>query len=85
MSDRLRKALLIVAGIIILALAILLTIQSIYLIRLEYDAQIAQFGFYKDDIHVLEYRYQIITPLCLIGAVLSYLGGGSAAFVGVMS
>lgn len=85
MSNKLGKALVIIVGIAILVLAILLTIQTVYLFRLEYDAQIAQFGFYKDDIHVLEYRYQIITPLCLFGAVLSYLGGGAATFIGIMS
>ena len=76
--------LLTVIGLIILAVGILCVIQGIWIYKLEYNAQIAEIGYYKEDIHILEYKYQLMQTLTSIGGVIGLIPGLVVGGIGVI-
>ena len=76
--------LLFVIGLILLAVVVLCIIQGIWIYRLEYSTQIAEIGYYKEDIHILEYKYQLMQTLTSLGGVVGLIAGLIAGGIGVM-
>lgn len=76
--------LLLLVGLIILAAGIICVIQGVWLYRLEYNAQIAEIGYYKEDIHILPYKYQLMQGITGGCAAMGLLGGFITGGLGVL-
>ena len=76
--------LLLVLGLIILAAGILCVIQGVWIYKLEYNAQIAEIGYYKEDIHILPYKYQVMqgvtSGFAAMGLLVGVITGGLGIF-----
>jgi len=70
-----KKVLFFIVGLLLIALGALLITQAIYLGNLDHTLQIAQNGFYKDDVTVLSFGQRAAQITCWIGGVLSALFG----------
>ena len=76
--------LLFVVGLILLAVGVLCIIQGIWIYKLEYNAQIAEIGYYKEDIHILPYKYQLMQGVTGGFAALGLIGGVVSGGLGVL-
>ena len=71
-------------GVLLLALGIICIIQCVWLYKLEYNTQLAEIGYYKEDIHILAYRYQLMGTLVTIGAVVGLIAGAVVGGMGAI-
>ena len=76
--------LLFVIGLTLLAVGVICIIQGIWIYKLEYNAQIAEIGYYKEDIHILPYKYQLMQALVGVGAAIGLIGGVVSGGLGVL-
>ena len=78
-----KKILFIIIGILLIALATVLIIQAVHYDILDHNLQIAERGFYKEDVTMLTYGQRAAQTCCWIfGAISGIVGVGSelAAF-----
>ena len=78
-----KKVLFIIVGILLIALAVVLIIQAVHYDILDHNLQIAERGFYKNDVTMLTYGQRAAEVCCWIfGSVSAIVGVGSelAAF-----
>lgn len=76
--------LLFVIGLILLAVGVICIIQCIWLYKLEYNTQLTEIGYYKEDIHILAYRYQLMGTLTSLGGVIGLIAGLVVGGIGVI-
>ena len=75
-----KRFLLWIAALGLVALCIFLIIQAIYFRNLEIATQQAELGYFKEDIHMLPYGKQVAATLCWIFGVLSGMGGAALGY-----
>ena len=70
-----KKVLFIIVGILLIALAVVLIIQAVHYDILDHNLQIAERGFYKEDVTMLTYGQRASEIYCWIFGILSGVAG----------
>ena len=77
-----KKALFIIVGIILIALAVVLIMQGIYYTRLDWNQQLELYGSHKDDLCTLNFGQKVVDGFCWAGGILSGLVGAGSILAG---